>query len=192
MPVPLPPALVGSVFLPRPCTSVGQSVRPSTAPAQLTQGLVCGPGLGLFCLARSQPVESGCGVGKVLGILLLLTPEDQCGFPCSQRPSHHWKVARGAGPGRTSRTTSRAKQLSCSSSKSTLPLSPGRYMGCGISSHSMRTLYAAEFWGAGDLGGTKRTCFMVERNSLFLEVVPNPETPLRHPFLHQPLLCLPI
>lgn len=38
MPVPLPPALVGSVFLPRPCTSVGQSVRPSTAPARLTQG----------------------------------------------------------------------------------------------------------------------------------------------------------
>ncbi|XP_016017016.2 beta-arrestin-1 isoform X2 [Rousettus aegyptiacus] len=39
----------------------------------------------------------------------------------NQRPSHHWKVARGAGPGPTSRTTSRAKQLSRSSSKSIHP-----------------------------------------------------------------------
>lgn len=80
MPVPLPPALVGSVFLPRPCTSVSPSVRPSIhSTCSAVTGLVCGPGLGPSGLAGVQPVESGCGVGKVLGIFLFLTREDQYG-----------------------------------------------------------------------------------------------------------------
>lgn len=72
MPVPLPPDLVGSV-LPPSSLHVRQSIH-STCSAHT--GLVCGPGLGLSCLSRAQAVDSSCGVGKVLGILLLLTPED--------------------------------------------------------------------------------------------------------------------
>lgn len=48
----------------------------------------------------------------------------------------------------------------------------------------------AEFCGAGDLGGPKCTCYMIEQNSLFLEEVLRPETPLRHP-LSPPTLPLP-
>lgn len=144
MPVPLPPALVGSVFLPRPCTSVSPSVRSSIhSTCSAVTGLVCGPGLGLSCLGFTQPVESGRREGKFLGILLLLTPEDQCGFPCGRRLSCHQTVARGGGPGQTSGNTSRAKQLSHSSSKSTLPLSPRRYLGYGVLSHPMRTPHVA-------------------------------------------------
>lgn len=101
--------------------------RPSVSPFVHPQRLLGSHRAGLWPSAgalppRMQPTSGiRLWVGKVLGILLLLTPEDQCGFPCSQRPSHHWKVARGAGPGPTSRTTSRAKQLSRSSSKSIHP-----------------------------------------------------------------------
>lgn len=96
MPVPLPPALVGSVFLPRPCTSVSPSVRLSIhSTCSAVTGLVCGPGLGPSYLAGVQPVESGCRVGKVLGIFLFLTREDLYGWPCGQRLSPHRTVARG-------------------------------------------------------------------------------------------------
>lgn len=70
MPVPLPPALAGSVFLPRPCTSVRQSVRPSTAPARLSQGWFgSGPGLGSPALPAPSQWNQAVGVGMVLGAL---------------------------------------------------------------------------------------------------------------------------
>lgn len=48
----------------------------------------------------------------------------------------------------------------------------------------------AEFCGVGDLAGPKCTWYVIEQNSLFLEAVLHPETPLRHP-LTPPTLPLP-
>lgn len=73
MPVPLPPALVGSIFLPRPCTSVGQSVRPATAPAQLKQGWFMALGWGSPALpAANQWIRFWGGEG--LGDLVASEP----------------------------------------------------------------------------------------------------------------------
>lgn len=72
MPVPLPPDLVGSV-LPPSSLHVHQSVHSSCS---AHTGLVRGPGLGLFLPLPCPTSGIKLWVGKVLGILLLLTPED--------------------------------------------------------------------------------------------------------------------
>lgn len=127
--------LSSSLVLARP--SVSPFVHPQRLLGSHRAGSWPWAGAPLPCPCPTSGVR--LGVGKVLGILLLLTPEARCGFPWGQSRSLHWTVARGGGPGPTSGTISRAKQLSCSSSKSSLPLCPRRYLGCGVSSHPMKT-----------------------------------------------------
>ena len=177
--------LSSSLVLARP--SVRSSIH-STWSA--VTGLVCGPGLGPSCLAGVQPVESGCGVGKVLGILLFLTHEDQYGWPCGQRLSPHRTVARGEDLGRREPPPGPSSFLAPAPNLCFL-CPPGDVSGLK-SPHGGYPVQMAEFCGAGAWRvGPRRHILLVEGSSLFLEAALSPGTPLRHPLSPLTFFLLP-
>lgn len=93
MPVPLPPALVGSVFLSR------QSIQPQRSLTQLAgMGLVQTLGSPLSpdpCL-----LEAACKGGESVWVLLPLPPENHLiRIPLRWKAMGHQTMARGRGPG---------------------------------------------------------------------------------------------
>ena len=174
---------------------VRQSVSPSFrssihSTCSAVTGLVCGPGLGPSCLAGVQPVESGCGVEKALGILLFLTREDQYGWPCGQRLSLHRTVAGGEDLGKHEPPPGPSSFLAPAPNLCFL-CPPGDVSGLK-SPHGGYPVQLAEFCGAGAWRvGPRGHVLLVEGNSLFLEAALSPGTLLRHPLLHSHFFCSP-